>query len=242
MDFHVPKVPHSWRELGKEIAIIVVGVVIALTAEQLVDDWQWHRKVGNAEAAMRHELLWDDGPQIYQRAALHPCISAQLDSIRSAVEAGRSRAEVGRLVDGFSLPYFSYDSVARDAANADDVWSHIPRDEAEPFTLLYAVMPVMNQTSMREAYDWGSLRAFKRSGGPLTDSESSHLLEAVEALRQDEQVMWLAIAYQVPELRQLGGRLDPGSVRHLMQTARQHYGTCVHDLPPDFGTGPTPGY
>lgn len=242
MDFHVPKVPHSWRELGKEIAIIVVGVVIALTAEQLVDDWQWHRKVRNAEAAMRHELLSDDGPQIYQRAALHPCISAQLDLIRSAVEAGRSRSEVARLVDGFSLPFFSYDSIARDAANADDVWSHIPRDEAEPFTLLYAVMPVMNQTSMREAYDWGSLRAFKQSGGALSDLESSHLLEAVEALRQDEPVMWLAIAYQAPELRQLGVPVDPGSVRHLMQTARQHYGTCVHDLPANFGTGPTPGY
>lgn len=242
MDIHLPKVPHSWRELAKEIAIIVVGVVIALTAEQLVQDWQWHRKVKNAEAAMRRELLWDDGPQIYQRAALHPCVTAQLDSIRFALEAGRTRAQVGRLVDGFSLPFFSYDSVARDAANADDVWSHIPAEEAEPFTLLYAVMPVMNQTSMREAYDWGSLRAFKRTGGPLTDAESSHILQAVEALRQDEQVMWQAIAYQMPEIGRLGGRIDPDGVRHLMQTARQHYGACVRNLPLDFPARPTPGY
>jgi hypothetical protein len=35
MDVHTPKQPiQSWRELAKEIGIIVVGVLIALGAEQ----------------------------------------------------------------------------------------------------------------------------------------------------------------------------------------------------------------
>lgn len=242
MDIHLPKVPHSWRELGKEIGIIVVGVVIALSAEQLVQDWQWHSRVKIAETAMRHELLWDDGPEIYQRAALHPCITAALDRIRSAVDSGADRGDVGRLVDGFSLPFFSYDSVARDAANASDAWSHMPTDETEPFTLLYAAMPVMNDTSIREAYDLARLRAFRRSGsGPLNDADTARLLESVEALRQDEQAMWLGIDYQMRELRKLGA-IDGGSKRRLMETARAHYGACVRDLPPDFPSGPLPGY
>lgn len=241
MDIHLPKVPHSWRELAKEIAIIVVGVVIALFFDSIVDAWRWHRTVASAKAAMRHELLWDDGPQIYQRAALHPCIAASLDGIRSAVDSGASRAEVAQLVNRFSLPFLSYDSVARDAANASDAWSHMGQDEAEPFTLLYAVMPLMNETSMREAYDVGRLHAFSRTGGPLTQAESSQLLDAVEALRIDEQFMWTGADYQMRELRQLGP-LDAESKRHLMQTARVHYGACVKDLPPDFATGPVPGY
>lgn len=241
MDIHLPKVPHSWRELAKEIAIIVVGVLIALFFEALVDSWRWHQKVASAKAAMRQELLWDDGPQIYQRAALHPCITASLDQIRSALDSGASRARVAGLVDRFSMPFFSYDSVARDAANASDAWSHIPQDEAEPYVLLYAVMPPMSDTSTHEAYDWARLRAFKRTGGPLTDAESSRLLEAVEALRQDEQAMWAGIGYTMPELRQLGP-IDEDGKRHLMQAARAHYGACVKDLPPNFPTGPLPGY
>jgi hypothetical protein len=241
MDIHLPKVPHSWRELAKEIAIIVVGVLIALFFESVLDSWRWHQKVASAKAAMRKELLWDDGPQIYQRAALHPCITASLDQIRAALDSGASRAEVAQLVDRFSLPFFSYDSVARDAANASDAWSHMPQDEAEPYILIYAVMPPMTETNTHEAYDWSRLRAFKRTGGPLTDAESSRLLEAVEALRQDEQSMWLGIGYTMPELRQLGP-IDEDGKRHLMKAARNHYGACVKDLPPDFGSGPVPAY
>jgi hypothetical protein len=241
MDIHLPKVPHSWRELAKEIAIIVVGVLIALFFEALVDSWRWHRTVASAKAAMRKELLWDDGPQIYQRAALHPCITASLDQIRAALDSGASRAEVAGLVDRFSLPFFSYDSVARDAANASDAWSHMSQDEAEPYILAYAVMPPMTEINSHEAYDWARLRAFRRTGGPLTDAESGRLFEAVEALRQDEQAMWAGVGYTMPELRQLGP-IDEEGKRHLMKAARDHYGACVKDLPPDFGMGSVPAY
>jgi len=37
MEIHRPKAIHSLRELAKEIAIIVVGVLIALGADQAVE-------------------------------------------------------------------------------------------------------------------------------------------------------------------------------------------------------------
>ncbi len=86
MDIHLPKVPHSWRELGREIGIIVIGVLIALFFEQLVQAWDWTEKVRIADKAMRFEILSDDGPQIYADGVLHPCVVARLDAIRSAVE------------------------------------------------------------------------------------------------------------------------------------------------------------
>ena len=70
MDIHLPKVPHSWRELGREIGIIVIGVLIALFFEQLVQAWDWREKVRIAERAMRLEILADDGPQIYADGVL----------------------------------------------------------------------------------------------------------------------------------------------------------------------------
>ena len=105
MDFHLPKVPHSWRELAKEIAIIVLGVLIALFFEQLVQEWDWRQKVQAADRAMRDELLNDDGPEIYVDAAIHPCIVSRLDAIRSAVEirqtSGRDRETDRRFLDPF---------------------------------------------------------------------------------------------------------------------------------------------
>lgn len=74
MHVHLPKPLHGWREFAKEIAIVVVGVLIALFFEQLVERWQWHSKIDAAEAAMQRELFYDDGPQIYERYAMHPCV------------------------------------------------------------------------------------------------------------------------------------------------------------------------
>ena len=41
MHFHLPKPLHGWREFIGEVGIIVVGVLVALTAEQLVEAAHW---------------------------------------------------------------------------------------------------------------------------------------------------------------------------------------------------------
>jgi hypothetical protein len=38
MHVHLPKALHGWRELAKEVGIIVLGVLIALTFEQIVQN------------------------------------------------------------------------------------------------------------------------------------------------------------------------------------------------------------
>lgn len=67
MHVHLPKPLHGWREFIGEVGIIVLGVLIALSFEQLIDAWQWREKIRRAEAAMRVELSRDDGPQAYAR-------------------------------------------------------------------------------------------------------------------------------------------------------------------------------
>ena len=39
MHFHLPKPLHGWREFAGEVGIIVIGVLIALGADQLLNDW-----------------------------------------------------------------------------------------------------------------------------------------------------------------------------------------------------------
>src|SRR5437763_8229092 len=78
MHFQLPKPLHGWREFAGEVGIIVVGVLIALGAEQVVEGWHWRDKVGRAESAMRLELAEDDAPQAYGRVLVGPCLDAQI--------------------------------------------------------------------------------------------------------------------------------------------------------------------
>ena len=59
MHVHYPKPLHGWREFGGEVGVIVLGVLIALGAQQLMSDWQWRNDVRDADEngaiGQRHE-------------------------------------------------------------------------------------------------------------------------------------------------------------------------------------------
>lgn len=226
MHFHLPKPLHGWREFVGEVAIIVLGVFIALVADQAVEAWDWHEKVDVADAAMRAELLSDDGPQMVQRLAMHGCISSLLDRMRAAVEGGASRQEIGSLIDRYWVDDRTYDHIALDAAQAADVASHLGQQRFTAFATAYSRMGVLEAVNHREAFDWASVRAFRRSGGPLGDVEKDRLLGAIEALRQDDMVMWLGSTRKIPQIRQFG-ELDGTRVDGFLADARDHYGACV---------------
>ena len=61
MHFHLPKPIHGWREFLGEIAIIVIGVSIALVAEQVVEVAHWRSVVAEESMALDAEVAdtWD---------------------------------------------------------------------------------------------------------------------------------------------------------------------------------------
>ena len=81
MLFRLPTPLHGWRAFAGEVGVVVLGVLIALGANAIVDDWQWRDKISHAEAAMRLELAQDDGPQAYGRVVIGPCLDAELARI-----------------------------------------------------------------------------------------------------------------------------------------------------------------
>jgi len=231
---HVPKSPRGWRDAVVDIAIIGVGVLIALGLEQMTQRLEWRHKAGVAKAAMSRELLWDNGPQIYQRAAMHACLVDKIDAIRGAVEASKSRKQISDLIAGYHVDFVTFDSLALYAANSADVAPHMKPDELNIFLDAYSAIPSMDRVNAAESADLARLRALKRSGGALSGYEQSEVLAAVEALRNDEEEMWNAAKTALPAIARLDGRIDPTRTAQFMATARAAYGDCVKDLPPGW--------
>jgi hypothetical protein len=50
------KPPHGWNEVAWDLAIVVLGVLIALGAQQAVDAWQWWQKVAVVRQSIMSEL------------------------------------------------------------------------------------------------------------------------------------------------------------------------------------------
>ena len=75
MLFHLPKPLHGWREFAGEVGVIVVGVLIALTAEEVLNEYNWHREVEKAEVALRRDAV-NSSAQYAEQMTVGPCIIA----------------------------------------------------------------------------------------------------------------------------------------------------------------------
>ena len=81
MDIHKPKPFHNWREFLVEIGTIVVGVLIALAAEQAAEAVHWHYQAAHAEAALDDELSADLA-QMAEREFIDPCVRKRIAELR----------------------------------------------------------------------------------------------------------------------------------------------------------------
>ena len=225
---------HDWRNDGRELAIVVIGVLIALLAQEVVQRWEWQQKIRAADDAMMREMFWDNGPEMLARVSIQPCIDAQLDAIRDAVEANRPRSEIAGLVDRFFTPFVTYDTVAYRDVSASDVPIHMPKARENAWTQAYAMMPIVDATEAQESVDTARIFALKRSGGPLSDAEQISLLQAIEEVRADGIRMMSGINWTMLAMPQLHGTFDKVRLDQGLQFARLHYGSCIRDVPADW--------
>ena len=86
MHFHVPKPLHGWREFAGEVGIIVLGVLIALGAEQLIQTIHSQREVAQFRSAVDLELATTLAAYRY-RVDQEPCVKRRLGELRRAAIA-----------------------------------------------------------------------------------------------------------------------------------------------------------
>lgn len=112
MHFHVPKPLHGWREFAGEVGVIVLGVLIALGAEQLVEQIHWSNEVASARRALAAEIAHNNRFFAF-RAAVQPCLERRLTSLQMLAERAAKRQPM--LITGDVMPDTGYNL-------RDNVW------------------------------------------------------------------------------------------------------------------------
>ncbi len=140
MRFHLPKPLHGWREFIGEVGIIVLGVLIALGAQEVA---QYVSERGDATAlrqSMVDELAMD---RARWEANVHdvPCALKRLEAIRDW--AGRPGSD---RLDSFDPPAFwtMHDS-AWQIARSSPVMTALPLKERDALADLYFVIEVQER-------------------------------------------------------------------------------------------------
>jgi hypothetical protein len=140
MHFHVPKPLHGWREFAGEVGIIVLGVLIALAAEEFVRAIASRRDAAELRQSMTDELAMD---RARWEANNHdvPCALKRLEEVRDwAARPGSDR------IDSFDPPalWTMHDS-AWQIARSSPTMTALPLKERDALADLYFVIEVQER-------------------------------------------------------------------------------------------------
>ena len=208
MEIHKPKPWHGSREFLKEIGTIVIGVLIALGAEQAVEWLHWRDQMGQTRESLRAEI--ENNLAVEQdRARETPCVDRRLAEIHAILAAHaqgrplRLVAAVGRPRDGAIY------SNAASAAQSAGVLVHMPLRERQEDQSLYDQFRFVADLQLSERTTWGALA--------LLDDQSV-LTEA----------SWPLILRSYADARNLNERLStglPGTIHDAAQAGYHPGGT-----------------
>jgi len=89
MEIHKPKPVHNWREFLSEIAVVVIGVLIALSLEQAVEDWRQHQQYLANREGVRSELSYVIS-NLMRRKEMAPCIERRLNEVSIILDSAEA--------------------------------------------------------------------------------------------------------------------------------------------------------
>ncbi len=176
----------GWRAFWSEIVIVVLGVVIALAANEAVQDWSWHNKVEDGEVRLQGDIAWAF-LWAAEKSASQPCIDAQLAAMaRNVLESGDTLQPMvlgsQNLQMVVRIPNRPYRFPVWDALLADGTASHFATQRQALYARISDGM-AMSRTSEVETRRLGGNLLRMRDPIPLDPVVRSDLLSDINNLR-----------------------------------------------------------
>ena len=188
MEVHLPKPLHGWREFAGEVGIIVLGVLIALSAEQGVT-WLHDRAAASEVRANIFDEAQFNFNFVHARMAQEPCISRRIQELQTILE----RAGYGRLhpVPDWvgrpdNVPIFSERWKAATASGRSNLFTLQEQNKLDD---LFGNFEGLKQHGAAEQQAWLKLRLLERWSGPLSLEAKLVFGEALaQAKYEDSQI------------------------------------------------------
>ena len=170
---HVPKPIHGWRQFFNEVAVIAVGIAIALGGEELVSSWHERHQAHKSLEAIKDEVEVNLG-RMKARMSIADCIDNRLDEVAAYVERpeGKKRPSwVGR------PQVWTMQDGAVGAARSYGSLTILPRDDQITISTLYSTLAQFAYFEEAEQWAWAELRSITEAR-EISDSDQASLRQA----------------------------------------------------------------
>ncbi|HEX5237201.1 MAG TPA: hypothetical protein VFW39_01895 [Sphingomicrobium sp.] len=208
MHFHLPKPLHGWRAFAGEVGIIVVGVLIALGAEQVVSGAHDRSTAAEARANIMDEIRFNMGT-IMLREKSEACEQKRLreiDSYLDAVDRGQRPKPLQWVGAPFAPLLFHTNFQAAQSAGK---FFLLPTSEQRRLAQFYVDFDDFNEAATREWYDWAALRSLAGGHPAPGPAEIDRLRAAVQDARAADWFVRIDSSHPMESARQMGVAVSP---------------------------------
>ena len=179
--------PNGWRGFLADVAVVLIGVVLALVAQEFAQSLQWQANVAAQRGALR-AMAQDNLKVIAFRRFQEPCTERRLAEILTVFRLHHDNQPI-RLPGPVGLPYkWGSDRSAWTIALSDASLSHMPLAERRRFGNAVDVYDNVDALMKQEYAVW--LRLQPLDHPELLESEDWALLRQAfgEALALDARI------------------------------------------------------
>jgi hypothetical protein len=227
MHIHLPKAAHTLREMLTEIAIIVIGILVALSLEQVIEHRNDERSAHQARASIRQEIA-DDIVRFDKREQTQACIDRRLEEIagllQTATQPGyRAPSWIGR------PQWWEVEMNRWQAASQAGRVSLFKGQEQSAYSAIYEDLRSLNQSEDAEQLAWARLRALEDEPHPPLQ-----LLSDLRFALQDARFQNWAIRTDLGQIRDIAATLSLPKPRDAFAAQAGSKSVCLPlDTPRD---------
>lgn len=230
MEVHRPKPIHRWREFLKEVGIIVLGVLIALAAEQSVEWLNWRAKADQAEIHLRRDaasILYE----MLERIEIQKCQDGRLTLIRDRLLAsGPAWSAMAPFYTSgppagstYAHPMREWPRTSWLNAVASTAAMHLPGEKLDDYSQIFAAAEREADDQATEHEASSELNVLG-SSLTLTADQKVTFLRVIEAERARNRVMAYEAHNTLPYFKALGMGLAEA---RLAARKDLPYQTCI---------------
>lgn len=234
MHFHVPKPLHGWREFAGEVGIIVLGVLIALGAEQLISSIHDRQQVRQGEDSLR-----DNFERFItftaELDAYAPCVAARATELRGLIDRSAAARRLPRVGPIPQLTPHPWQIDTYSAMVASQAITHVSHSQAILYSRIAMSAIDLYDDAKVEWSDWGvleSLTGDSRSYGEAEEAQDRMALAG--AVHQDS--MMRVIADNTADRIRRTGLLDKREWNAAVEDGRRTAATIPMCSPIEIGS------
>jgi hypothetical protein len=207
MHFHLPKPLHGWRAFAGEVGIIVIGVLIALGAEQTLQSFHWRGEVRQFRVAVDQELAYDLAALQY-RLRQEVCVRRRIASLESWRDSARAGAPIRRISEVGRPSHYSFARSVWDSRRGD-LMGQMPLAATVGYSTLYDQFDNVSAQVKDEKDAWRAMAEYNGST-VLSEEDIKHVTALIYSAKSIDGVLSADWKQMSRQAAQMGIRPDFG--------------------------------